>query len=618
MRTQRPLRSLAESAGTPRARKSFSQRKSVIEALLLLNRVVEWSRLPPFLGAVWLAAYREILRARNLHDTGKLPSQAAPLPPTPGPDVLQHRTSDGAYNDLGDPAMGMAGARFGRNFPLHKVYPDPEPALLRPSPRTISRALMTSDAFQPATTLNLLAAAWIQFQTHDWFNHGTPQSGNEFVLPLEEGDPWLENPMRIPRTAADPTRIPGANDGPPTFVNPASHWWDASNIYGSSEELTNRLRSMEDGKLTVDKERRLPIDPETGIAITGFSDNWWIGLGLLHTLFTLEHNAICDQMRLEHPSWSDHQLFCTARLINAALMAKIHTVEWTPGILAHPTLQIAMRANWWGLAGEHVSRLLGRISGSDAISGIVGSTPDHHSAPYALTEEFAAVYRLHPLIPDEIAFHSLSTGELHKTLTFPEVAFRQAANVIDDRVSVEDVLYSFGIAHPGAIQLHNFPRFLQDLEMPDGRRLDLAAVDIMRDRERGVPRYNEFRRLLHMPPAESFEALTTNAQWARELREVYDDDIDRVDLMAGMYAEQPPPGFGFSDTAFRIFILMASRRLKSDRFLTTDFTPEVYTPAGIRWIADNTMISVLLRHYPELTPALRGVKNAFAPWRRIW
>ena len=38
--------------------------------------------------------------------------------------------------------------------------------------------------------------------------------------------------------------------------------------------------------------------------------------------------------------------------------------------------------------------------------------------------------------------------------------------------------------------------------------------------------------------------------------------------MVGLLAETPPEGFGFSDTAFRIFILMASRRLQSDRFLT--------------------------------------------------
>ena len=112
----------------------------------------------------------------------------------------------------------------------------------------------------------------------------------------------------------------------------------------------------------------------------------------------------------------------------------------------------------------------------------------------------------------------------------------------------------------------------------------------------------------------TFDDLTDTPEWAEEIRRVYGGDIERVDLMVGMYAEPRPRGFAFSDTAFRIFVLMASRRLNSDRFFTTDYTPEVYTPAGMQWINDNTMGSVLLRHFPELAPALRGVGNAFAPW----
>ena len=61
---------------------------------------------------------------------------------------------------------------------------------------------------------------------------------------------------------------------------------------------------------------------------------------------------------------------------------------------------------------------------------------------------------------------------------------------------------------------------------------------------------------------------------------------------------------------------MASRRLKSDRFFTTDYRPEVYTQVGLDWVAANDMRSVLLRHYPQLGPALKGVKNPFAPWVR--
>jgi hypothetical protein len=86
--------------------------------------------------------------------------------------------------------------------------------------------------------------------------------------------------------------------------------------------------------------------------------------------------------------------------------------------------------------------------------------------------------------------------------------------------------------------------------------------------------------------------------------------------MIGMFAEPKPMGFGFSDTAFRVFILMASRRLKSDRFFTKDFTPEVYTPLGMAWINNTSMTDVLLRHYPALRPAMRGLdgSNAFVPW----
>jgi hypothetical protein len=138
----------------------------------------------------------------------------------------------------------------------------------------------------------------------------------------------------------------------------------------------------------------------------------------------------------------------------------------------------------------------------------------------------------------------------------------------------------------------------------------------MRVRERGVPRYNRFRQLLGLKPAESFEQLTNDPAWVEELKRVY-GDVDRVDLMVGLYAEPLPKGFGFSDTAFRIFILMASRRLKSDRFFTTDYTPEIYTQTGLDWVSNTTMVDVLLRHYAELAPALQGVENAFAPWARV-
>jgi hypothetical protein len=63
--------------------------------------------------------------------------------------------------------------------------------------------------------------------------------------------------------------------------------------------------------------------------------------------------------------------------------------------------------------------------------------------------------------------------------------------------------------------------------------------------------------------------------------------------------------------------LMASRRLKSDRFFTDDYNDEHYTKAGLDWINNSSMKTVLLRHFPELAPALGPIGNAFAPWVRV-
>ena len=349
--------------------------------------------------------------------------------------------------------------------------------------------------------------------------------------------------------------------------------------------------------------------------MAGVNGNWWLGLAMFTTVFMREHNAICERLARAHPDWDDDALFEHARLVNAALIAKIHTVEWTTALLGDSTMQTGMRANWWGFMGERFSRRFGRISKSEEVSGIPGSQTWLHGAPYAMTEEFVAVYRMHPLIPDDYSIRSASDNHAIASYTFPDIAGTHTHEVLNT-VAMTDLIYSFATSNPGAIVLNNFPKGLQHFVKPDGSILDLAATDILRSRERGVPRYNEFRRKFHLTPAERFEDFSDDPAVVEKLRNIYDDPED-VDLMIGLYTEAPPKGFAFSDTAFRVFILMASRRLKSDRFYTYDFRPEVYSPEGLAWIADNNMGTVLARNFPELAPHLVGVKNAFAPWPTV-
>ena len=580
---------------------------------LAVDRKRPWHRLPTSLGTLVLIGVRDVLRKRNLYDTTGQPAVGVPPVQPFTPELATVRTADGTHNDLAQPAMGMAGSRFGRNVPIARTFPQ-EADLYSPSPREVSRALLTRHQFQPATGANALAATWLQFMIRDWFSHGKSPTDNPLQVPLDDDDPWPERPMTVPRTRPDPTRPPGPSDLPPSYANTETHWWDASGIYGSSPSHQKLVRSGVQGKLHVTAEGLIPYptDPDLDPAkVPGF----WVGLAMLQTLWTLEHNAICDRLHAVYPSLTDEDLFQRARMVNAALIAKIHTVEWTPAVISHPTTKLALRANWWGLAGEGVHKRFGRISSSEVISGIPGSKANHYGVPYALTEEFVAVYRMHPLVPDDYSLRAVADDAHIRDATLRDMSGPGALPIMD-QVPMTDLFYSFGTEHPGLVTLHNFPRFLQEFVRPDGMLMDLASVDILRSRELGVPRYNDFRRLLHLEPAKDFESLTDNPVWARELRQVYRGDIEKVDVTPGMYAEPRPQGFAFSDTAFRIFVLMASRRLNSDRFFTDDYNARVYTQAGMDWIEDNTMVTVLARHYPGLRRSLGAVKNGFEPWER--
>jgi hypothetical protein len=577
-----------------------------------VDRVADWWELPLPAQLLQLAHFREDLRRFNLYDTEQVENGGGVAVVSEPP---HYRSYDGSQTDPEHPTMGKTGTRFGRNVPLEVTYPE-EQSVLDPSPREVSRELLNRDTFKPATTLNVLAACWLQFQNHDWFSHGDNSETEFMEIPLGEDDDWDGGIMEVRRTSPDSTNSGGKL--PPTYVNKVTPWWDGSQLYGSTEERNRELRSGEDGKLKLENGR-LPEETKEalhGVDLTGFSDNYWVGLSIMHTLFAREHNAICDMLKAHHPTWDDERLFLKARLVNAALIAKIHTIEWTPGILDNPALHLAMNANWYGVLPKWVKRTFGHIGSGELISGIVGSPLDHHTAPYSITSEFVSVYRMHPLIPDDYQVRSHESDDVVGESDFTPLQGHGTRAMIDE-YGMANWIYSLGLAHPGAITLHNHPNALRNLVRVNGDHVDIATIDILRDRERGVPRYNDFREKLRKRRVEKFEDLTPNPEWNEQIREVYGGQIDKVDTQVGMLGEALPPGFGFSDTAFRIFILMASRRLKSDRFFTNDYTPEAYTPEGMAWVEENLFGDVVRRHFPELAPALEGSANAFAPWKSV-
>ena len=326
-----------------------------------------------------------------------------------------------------------------------------------------------------------------------------------------------------------------------------------------------------------------------------------------------------------YPEWGDEELFQTARLINAAVMAKVHTVEWTPAILPNQTLSEGMHANWYGVLtavfGGPRKRTLEEIPiRNRELGGIVGN-PQADFAKYGLSEEFTAVYRLHSLLPDAVEVFHL--GRPSPVAEIPLLHTRHTASprIIDEH-GIDNLALSLGIQHPGALVPHNYPAAILDMSIPGQPLIDLGALDLFRDRERGIPPYNQLRKELGLHRVPSFDELTEDPKVAEMLRGLYGqtedgrDRIDDMDLLVGTLCEgHRPDGFGFGETLFQVFILNASWRLLGDRFFTDDFREEVYTREGLDWVDAVTMKSLLLRHFPALADTgLANVRNAFEPW----
>ncbi len=239
-------------------------------------------------------------------------------------------------------------------------------------------------------------------------------------------------------------------------------------------------------------------------------------------------------------------------------MAKIHTVEWTPGILANPVLERAMHANWYGLLPKWVRQKFGHL-GTEMLGGVVGSPQaaprravlDHRGVHLRLPAAPAAPRRLRdPLPPQRRA--------ARRDRLRPDPGRRTRAGSWTSAGCPTSCTRS-APPTPARSPCTTTRARCRTTAASPATAWTWARSTSCATASAGVPRYNDFREKLRKPRVERFEDLTDNPQWAQEIRDVYDGDIDRVDLQVGLLAEPLPPGFGFSDTAFRIFILMASR-----------------------------------------------------------
>ncbi|XP_011039105.1 PREDICTED: alpha-dioxygenase 2 [Populus euphratica] len=573
-----------------------------------------WHRLPVLLGLAYLGIRRHLHQRFNLLHVGGINGQKYET------EEFSYRTADGKFNHPSDDIIGSQGTFFGRNMlPANSRY-----GLLDPHPTVVANKLLARNKFvDNGKQFNMIACSWIQFMIHDWIDHMEDTQQVELKAPDEIADGCPLKSFKFYKTKKVSTGSPYMKTG---SLNTRTPWWDGSVIYGNNEDGMRKVRTFKDGKLRIAGDGLLEHD-EKGIPISGDVRNCWAGFSLLQALFVKEHNAVCDMLKENYPDFDDVKLYRHARLVTSAVLAKIHTIDWTVELLRTDTLLAGMRINWYGFLGKKIKDLFGHFGGP-VLSGLVGlRRPRDHGVPYSLTEEFVSVYRMHSLLPDKLILRDIhsTASEYECPPVVEEVPMREMAGKEGERrlseVGMEQMLVSMGHQACGAVKLWNYPSWMRNLvahdingeDRPD--QVDMAAMEIYRDRERGVARFNEFRRNLLMIPISNWEDLTDDEEVIEALRDVYGNDVEKLDLLIGLHAEKKIKGFAISETAFFIFLLVASRRLEADRFFTTNFNSRTYTEKGLEWVnKTETLKDVIDRHFPGMTKKWMKCTSAFSVW----
>jgi hypothetical protein len=478
------------------------------------------------------------------------------------------RSLSGTNTNLQCPLRGSVLQPILYATPMHRVSWDTKPIIRKSILKLLTRTEQIEE-----DKINVLAGAWIQFMIHDWFN-----TTNEVYE--KDGHRYNHN----------------VND----------HWWSGSQIYGTEEGRrqfgkvkTRENSTLRDGDYLKVKGEYLPLD-KNNAEVVGFYANFWSGLGFLHHLFVLEHNYIVD--KLKQNGCEPSRVFDTARLIITAMIAKIHTIDFSTAAIQNKSARLSQYVMWHGLKGRlNIKTSIGIIDGAH--------TTYDSKTNFTHNVEFISVYRIHSLLPDVIKLRSYKDDhEVLDTIPFDSIILKNSSTINQTREGKLNLLYTIGVTKACKLCLYNYPTTLRNLGS-----IDLAEIELIRDKERGVPKYNEMRRTVFLKPYADFTDMTDDQKTIDLLREAYPEGIDTMDAIIGLHLEEKIPGTIFGETTYVVLSANTGKRIDRDRFLTECYTPEYYTKFGINHVESSSMSKILLRHYPEIEHVIQKDTNAFIP-----
>ncbi|KAM6338097.1 eosinophil peroxidase-like [Alca torda] len=394
-------------------------------------------------------------------------------------------------------------------------------------------------------------------------------------------------------------------------INAVSSFIDASTVYGSEDSVARSIRNHTNplGLMAVNQNftdaglELLPFESTTKsvCVLTNKSANIPcfkagdkrvtenLGLSALHTVFLREHNRLVTELRKLNPHWDGEKLYQESRKIIIAIIQMITYRDYLPLLLANETSKwIPLYSGYKEKADPTVSNVFtlafrfGHISVQPFVSRLDDSFqplgPLSH-VPLHLT--FCATWRIiteggiDPVIRGMVADHAK--------------LMKQNQLLVDE------------------LQNHLF-------EQKEVIGLDLAALNLQRGRDHGLPGYNAWRRFCGLSQPQNldeFSEVLGNSELAKKFMELYGTP-DNIDLWIGAVAEPLVPQ-GRVGPLLACIIGTQFRNLRDgDRFWWEN--PGVFTPEQLHalkkislstLICENTHIKKIPRDvfkvnsYPE-------------------
>lgn len=453
-------------------------------------------------------------------------------------------------NNSEQPALGSAGQIFRRlvkaDYPDGTGSPSGED---RPNPRAISNALcaQTEDLPNSRGATDYLWQ-WGQFLDHDIDETPASDPADPFNISVPAGDPWFDpqgtGQMIIPLNRSHGESVEGVREQ----ANDITAFIDASNVYGSDEERAFALRTLDgSGRLKTTLTAKGDLLPYnlTGLPnAPASSPNFFLagdvraneqaGLTAMHTLFVREHNYWADRYQSMNPVASGEETYQFARMIVGAEMQVITYREFLPVLLGpnalpryrgyHPNLDPSISNIFataaYRLGHSLLSSTLPRVDaeGSEAAEGHL-----------SLAESF-----FNPAHLEDHGIESILRG----------LASRRCQEL--DEQLVDDVR-NFLFGPPGA------------------GGFDLAALNLQRGRDHGLPSFNDACRDLGLQPAGNFRDITSDPPLSQAMATVY-KDVELVDCWIGGLCQPPAHGGMVGPMIRRILVDQFTRLRDGDRF----------------------------------------------------